>query len=312
MHEISAAPSILTDIQKMCLFIFIKAGTHTSFKLHHNTQHNASITTFSIKGLLMTFSIMPLSITTLSIKGLHVTFIINYTQRNNALPLCWVSSFIYRFAECHYAECHYAECRAALQIAKGYDHIRIFPIFSNCHCWGQQQICNVFSPVKIYSICDLSVRQNVVSNLTENILIVGKQSLADILIVSEYPPTSATNTLSNDQIYHLFSETLCLSPSSVSPLSCSLPTMFASVFKPCCALSCYHWINVFRKELFSFQRLHLYKKHHFNYLQRMIKQTSIRDGKFQFETKKWGMYYKTFYSHTDEKCQQYLFNSYFY
>jgi hypothetical protein len=39
-------------------------------------------------------------------------------QHNNALPLCWVSHFIYCYAECHYAEyryaeCHYAECHGA-------------------------------------------------------------------------------------------------------------------------------------------------------------------------------------------------------
>ncbi len=35
----------------------------------------------------------------------------------------------------------------------------------------------------------------------EIILILGKQSLAAILIVSDYPPTSAINIFSNDQIY---------------------------------------------------------------------------------------------------------------
>ncbi len=35
------------------------------------------------------------------------------TQHNNALPLCWVSHFIYCYAECHYAECHSAWCRYA-------------------------------------------------------------------------------------------------------------------------------------------------------------------------------------------------------
>ena len=54
----------------------------------------------------------------------------------------------------------------------------------------------------------------------------------------------------------VFSNALSLSL-AVFPLSCSLPTMFASVFKPCHALSWYHWINIFCKELFSFQRLHL-------------------------------------------------------
>ena len=42
----------------------------------------------------------------------------NDTQHNNTLPLCWmflcwVSRFIYLYAECHYAECHYSECRYA-------------------------------------------------------------------------------------------------------------------------------------------------------------------------------------------------------
>jgi hypothetical protein len=61
---------------------------------------------------------MTFRITTLSIKGL-----IGFTQRNDTLPLCLVSHFIYCYAEfryaechcaeCHYAECHYAECRGA-------------------------------------------------------------------------------------------------------------------------------------------------------------------------------------------------------
>jgi hypothetical protein len=37
----------------------------------------------------------------------------NDTQHNNALLLCWVSNFIYYYAECHYVECLYAECRYA-------------------------------------------------------------------------------------------------------------------------------------------------------------------------------------------------------
>jgi hypothetical protein len=55
----------------------------------------------------------------------------NNTQHSNSLywvPLCWVSHFIYCYAECrytvcHYTECHYTECH-----------------FSECHyavllCW---------------------------------------------------------------------------------------------------------------------------------------------------------------------------------
>jgi len=38
--------------------------------------------------------------TTLSIRGLFVTVSINDTEHNNALLLCWVSHFIYYFAEC--------------------------------------------------------------------------------------------------------------------------------------------------------------------------------------------------------------------
>jgi len=60
----------------------------------------------------------------------------------------------------------------------------------------------------------------------ENILSLGKQSLRGILIVSDYPPTSAINIFSNDQIYcphHLlFSAMLCLSPSLFLCLSAIL------------------------------------------------------------------------------------------
>jgi len=67
-------------------------------------------------------------ITTLSIKGLFEKFSLidiqhKNIQHNNTLPLysislCWVSLFIYCYAECHYAVCRYddwrnAECRGA-------------------------------------------------------------------------------------------------------------------------------------------------------------------------------------------------------
>ncbi len=59
---------------------------------------------------------------------------------------------------------------------------------------------------------------------------------------------------------------LYLSPSlslslslSVSPSSCSLPATFCGVFNPVVSNKKYHWINTFCKELFSFQRLHLYE-----------------------------------------------------
>jgi len=103
----------------------------------------------------------------------------------------------------------------------------------------------------------------------ENILSLGKQSLAVFLIVSDYPPTSAINIFSNDQIYwpcqHSFSAMLHLSLSlslflSVSPLSCSLPTTFGSVFNTVVHYHLDYSINIFCKELFSFQRLHLYEK----------------------------------------------------
>ncbi len=47
---------------------------------------------------------------------LSITDSINDTQHNNAMLLgwlssCWVSHFIYCYAECHYTECRYAECR---------------------------------------------------------------------------------------------------------------------------------------------------------------------------------------------------------
>jgi hypothetical protein len=67
-----------------------------------------------------TLSIMTLSITTLSMRIFHVTLSICDSQhkRHSALllgwvSLCWVSHFIYYYAERHYAECRYAECRCA-------------------------------------------------------------------------------------------------------------------------------------------------------------------------------------------------------
>ncbi len=57
-----------------------------------------------------TLSIMTFSINTLSIKNLVLTFCRNDPQHSNTLTFCWVSRFMYCFAECHYAECRYAEC----------------------------------------------------------------------------------------------------------------------------------------------------------------------------------------------------------
>ncbi len=42
---------------------------------------------------------------TLSTKGLFATLSINDTQHSSTLQLCWVSCFIYCYAQCHYAEC---------------------------------------------------------------------------------------------------------------------------------------------------------------------------------------------------------------
>jgi hypothetical protein len=42
-----------------------------------------------------------------------VTLSINESQNNSVLPLCWVSPFVYYYAEFHYADCRYAECRYA-------------------------------------------------------------------------------------------------------------------------------------------------------------------------------------------------------
>ncbi len=39
-----------------------------------------------------------------------MTFIINGTQHNNALPLCWVLHFAYCYDECRNVEYRYAEC----------------------------------------------------------------------------------------------------------------------------------------------------------------------------------------------------------
>ncbi len=95
----------------------------------------------------------------------------------------------------------------------------------------------------------------------ENIFSLGKQSLVVILIASDYPPTSAINIFSDDQIYYprclSFSATLCLSHThtlSVSPLSCSPPTTFGPIFNPVVLYRLDHSINAFCKELFSFQR----------------------------------------------------------
>jgi len=40
--------------------------------------------------------------------------LISDTQPFCWMLLCWVSRFIYCYAECHYAECRYTECRGAV------------------------------------------------------------------------------------------------------------------------------------------------------------------------------------------------------
>ena len=82
----------------------------------NRTAHNRSAMTLRIKGLFVTLSMMKLII-----KWLFVTVNINDTQQNNDLILCWVSCFIFCYAECPYAECpydecRYAECRGAIKI----------------------------------------------------------------------------------------------------------------------------------------------------------------------------------------------------
>ena len=55
---------------------------------------------------------------------------INNTRRINALQLnwvpCWVSRFIYRYADCQNFECHYAERCGAIFVCLGYEIAIIF------------------------------------------------------------------------------------------------------------------------------------------------------------------------------------------
>ncbi len=81
--------------------------------LSQAVMHNFGAKTLNIT----TLSIKIFSITTLSIKGLYVTLSISDTQHNNALPLWWVSRFIY-----YYAEGRYAKCWGAIILP-------VFPIF---------------------------------------------------------------------------------------------------------------------------------------------------------------------------------------
>ncbi len=60
----------------------------------------------------MILSLTTFSIMTLCLKCLLVTLSINDAQHNNK-AICWVSLFIYFYAECHYAKFHYSESRGA-------------------------------------------------------------------------------------------------------------------------------------------------------------------------------------------------------
>ncbi len=103
------------------------------------------------------------------------------------------------------------------------------------------------------------------ANYQRNILSLGKQSLAGSWLCQITLPNlpkifSPTIKFIPHTISHFQRRSSSLPLSfSVSLLSCSLPTPFDSVYKPCHALSCYQLINVFCKELFSFQRLYLHE-----------------------------------------------------
>jgi hypothetical protein len=120
---------------------------------------------------------------------------------------------------------------------------------------------------QLYSICDLSVGQNVYSKLTEKILLVWKTIISgqlDGLRLSSHIGQKyfleRSNLLPTPSF--ICSNTLPLSlplSLSASPLSCSFPTTLLSVFNPVMHYHLDHSINAFCKELFSFQRMHLHK-----------------------------------------------------
>jgi hypothetical protein len=71
------------------------------------------MTTFSIKGSLVTFIIMTLSIRTLPLCWMALCWVslcwVSLWWMSLMSPLCWI--IYYWYAECHYAECCYVECR---------------------------------------------------------------------------------------------------------------------------------------------------------------------------------------------------------
>ncbi len=110
-------------------------------------------------------------------------------------------------------------------------------------------------------ICDLSVRWNVYSkpqrkySLSGKIIINGHR---DYLGLSFYIHHKYFLWQPNLLLMPSFisSNTLPLSPPlSVSPLSCSLPTTFCSVFNPVMSNTLDQSINAFCKELFSFLKV---------------------------------------------------------
>jgi hypothetical protein len=89
-----------------------------------------------------------------------------------------------------------------------------------------KQNCKCLQMSLVYKICDLSVGQNIFCNYQRKYSNHGKPIISGILIVLDYPPKSAINIFSNNQIYcprHLsFSAMLCLSPSLFLCLSAIL------------------------------------------------------------------------------------------
>ncbi len=66
--------------------------------------------------------------------GLYVLINISDSRHNNALQLCWVSNFIYYFAEYRYADCRYAECRyAECRDTVSYNKIRKLQTRAQCY-----------------------------------------------------------------------------------------------------------------------------------------------------------------------------------
>ncbi len=131
-----------------------------------------------------TLGITTLSIMTVSIRSFYLTVSIKDTQHSSALllclvSLCWVSHFIYYYAECHYAECRSAHLIRVTLLKNDFTYIWLLMTVN------KKNICNVafFYVISKDFICIVAVS---LKNLGVNAKKIDKLFLASLFNLVYY------------------------------------------------------------------------------------------------------------------------------